>query len=67
MHQENNTDNVILIQFKPKYEDLLEELGITININIAEKFVNQLQHNYPDCYGQHCGNFIFTGFKLIKE
>ena len=53
---------VILIEHYPKYDDCVQTVGVAINMDIAEKHVNELQKKYPYAY---IGRFDFTEFDLI--
>ena len=58
-------DKVILIQYKMKYEDGLENVGVAISKENAEKYIKELQSKYPDAYGDAHGKFYFEEFDLI--
>lgn len=53
---------VILIEYYPKYDDCIEKVGVAINIEVAEKYVSELQKEYPYAY---VGRFSFEEFDLI--
>lgn len=55
---------VILIEYHPKYDDYVEKVGIAINMDIAEKYVNELQKEYPYAY---VGRFSFEEFDVIDH
>lgn len=53
---------VILIEHYPKYDDCIEKVGVAINMEVAEEYVNELQKKYPYTY---VGRFSFEEFDLI--
>lgn len=60
-------DNVILIQFEDRYEDIVSTIGIAQSIDVAERYTAALATAYPDAYGDNVGMFIYTPFEMITE
>lgn len=58
-------DKVVLIEFKMQYEEYLENVGIALNKEIAEKYVEELKNKYPHAYTN--GRFYFSEFDLIDK
>ena len=55
---------IILIEHKMKYDELIENVGIALNKEIAEKYVEELKNKYPYAYN---GRFYFSEFDLISN
>lgn len=58
-------NKVILIQYEMKYEDGLENIGIAISKEDAQKYIEELKNKYPYAYGDMYGKFYFEEFDLI--
>jgi hypothetical protein len=58
---------VVLIKWKPKYDDIEEIVGIAANEEVAYKHMQELALKYPHCYGATYGTRYFEDFDLIEE
>lgn len=58
-------NDVVLIQFRTRYEKEFEDVAIATNLQVAKEYVNKLQEKYPDAYTH--GRFYYTEFRLITE
>lgn len=58
-------NKVILIQYKMRWEEEIEDVGIAVNRQVAEKYVEELKKKYPDAYTY--GKFFYTEFDFITE
>lgn len=60
-----DVNRVILIEYKEKYEELPEKIGIASNSEIAHKHIKELKRKYP--YSYEKGNFYLSAFNVISE
>lgn len=58
---------VVLIKYKYRYEDCEETIGIAINMEVANKYVEDLKTKYPYAYGENYGTYFFDTHKVIEE
>jgi hypothetical protein len=58
---------VVLIRYKPRYDDCEEIIGIAISVEMAIKYVEDLASKYPYAYGKDYGTYYFEKYDLIKE
>ena len=58
---------VILIKYKPRYDDCEEIVCIASNIKVANKYIEDLAAKYPYAYGKDYGTYYFEKYDLIKE
>lgn len=57
-------DKVILIEFKNRYEKVTENIGIALNKEAAERYIEELKIKYPHAYTN--GWFYLSEFNLIS-
>lgn len=57
----------VLIQFKNKWEDIWDNVAIAENKTVANKYIDKLKKEYPDCYGEIHGQFYLSDFNIITE
>ena len=58
---------VVLIKRKSRYDDCEEIVGIATNMDVANKYIEDLADKYPYAYGKDYGTYYFEKYKLIKE
>ena len=58
---------VVLIKYKARYEDCEEIVDIASNMDIANKYIEDLQTKYPYAYGKDYGTYYFETFDVITE
>lgn len=57
-------NKVILIEFKMRYEEVTENIGIALNKEVAERYIEELKTKYPHAYTN--GWFCLSEFDLIS-
>ncbi len=58
---------VILIKYKARYDDCEEIIGIALNMDVANKYVEDLKTKYPYAYGEDYGIYFFDTQRVIEE
>ena len=58
-------DRVILIEYKERYDDVTDKIGIALNSNIAHKHIEELKRKFPYCYTN--GQFYLSSFDVISK
>ena len=58
---------VVFIKFKDRYGDCEEDIGVAINMEAADKHIEELRNKYPLCYGKEYGKFYVEVFKVIED
>ena len=58
---------VVLIKYKSRYDDCEEIVGVAINMDVANKYVEDLKTKYPYAYGEDCGIYFFDTQRVIEE
>ena len=56
---------VVVIKFQMQYEPEADIEGIAINMEVAEKHVEELKKKWPHLYPH--GTFIFEEYEMIME
>jgi hypothetical protein len=59
--------NVILIKWRPRWEDYEETVALAANEKVANRHAKELATKYPDCYGEQYGRWIFEDICLVEE
>ena len=60
-----DVNRVILIEYKEKYDEFPEKIGIASNSEIAHKHIEELKRRCPYSYAK--GNFYLSAFNVISE
>ena len=58
---------MVLIKYDCRYEDVQEIIGIAINMDAANKYVEWLGTKWPDAYGKNHGTYLFEEYEAIDE
>lgn len=58
---------VVLIKYKMRYEDCEEIIGIALNMDVANKHIEELATKYPYAYGKEYGTYYFEEHEVIKD
>ena len=58
---------VVLIRYESRYDDCEEIVGVAVNMNVAEKYVEELKTKYPYAYGENYGTYFFDTQRVIEE
>lgn len=58
--------NVVLMKYKARYEDCEEIIGIALNMEVANKHIEELATKYPYAYGKEYGTYYFEEYKVIE-
>lgn len=56
---------VILITHTLRYDDYDGIVGIAMDVDIANKYIEDLKTKYPYVYGDSCGRFSLEKYKVI--
>ena len=58
---------VILITYTYLYDDVVENIGVAINEDVARKYTEELKAKHPYLYSDGYGYFYYEEFYLIDE
>ena len=58
---------VVLIRRKSRYDDCEEIVGIAINMDTANKYIENLATKYPYAYGKDYGTYYCETYNIIEE
>lgn len=58
---------VVLIKRIARYDDCEEIVGIALNMDLANKYIKDLQEKYPYAYGTDYGTYYFETYDVIEE
>ena len=58
---------VVLIRYKPPYEDYEEIIGIATNIDVAHEHIEHLKKTCPHAYVYDSKRFFFEEHEVIEE
>ena len=56
---------VVVIRYIYKDYHIEEIVGVAINMDVAKKYVEELQNKYP-CYGKRYGDFFFEEHLVME-
>ena len=58
---------VVLIKYKSRYDDCEEIVGVATNMDVANKYVEDLKTKYPYAYGENYGTYFFDTRTVIEK
>lgn len=58
---------VILIKHTLRYDDYEETVGIAKDMDLANKYIEDLKTKWPYVYGDNCGRFSFEKYDVIDD
>ncbi len=56
---------VVVIRYIYKDDHIEEIVGVAINMDVAKKYVEELQNKYP-CYDKRYGDFFFEEHPVME-